>query len=600
MTSRAILDSPPVLEPEDYHDDLRDEPVKPEELVLQRETAAALGFTTFRQMLRCYNECDVLHLADVFQDFRETVRARSGLEAVHYVGFPRLGWDTMMKLSGACIELVHEGNGGWELLDLIDGNICGGLSCIYSSLATANNEMCPRAGLPFDPEKPLSYILPLDVNALYASIMTMRLPVGDIREWTDWGRGAACLWEAVARLIRKYTDDSPEAYFVVCDLCVPDELHDLLDFAPVAKRAADPKELSPEQRRKAEMFHCKLGAPKLMPYLGRQRHVFRHIRLLKEYVEMGVKITAVYKVYACRQEPFMRDYILENVETRRRYPKTDPRNGLAKLLNNSLYGMCLQNTADYCNTTIHTDVDAFVRAADKPTMRTFHIFDPEEEGFLGIVHRKKGAGMTVRTPRLVGLAVLDLSKVVMYQAWYKGIKRVWPSAQLLMMDTDSIHIRVETRDLHGDFGRVNAGRFGDFRLDLSKIDKSCPNKDRLGVMKLEAGDIVQFVGVRAKCYSELHATGKSEGAFKGLPKHVQRRQVLHDQYLAVVCEPSAGLDPSGQPRVVKCARIQSREHHLEHVHEHKKSLAPVNDKVFELEDHRSRPLGHWRNREEQP
>jgi hypothetical protein len=79
---------------------------------------------------------------------------------------------------------------------------------------------------------------------------------------------------------------------------------------------------------------------------------------------------------------------------------------------------------------------------------------------------------------------------------------------------------------------------------------------------------------------------------------VQRRQVLHEQYLAVVRDPTAGIDASGQPRAVKCARIQSREHHLQHVHEQKKSLAPVNDKVYELEDYRSRPLGHWRNREE--
>jgi hypothetical protein len=192
--------------------------------------------------------------------------------------------------------------------------------------------------------------------------------------------------------------------------------------------------------------------------------------------------------------------------------------------------------------------------------------------------------MAVRMPRLV-----------MYDAWYKGIKRAWPNAQLLMMDTDSIHVHVETRDLYGDIARVNQGRFGSFRIDMSKIDKNCPFKDALGIMKLEAADIVQFVGVRANVYSELHTTGKSEGAFKGLSKHVQRRQVLHEQYLAVVRDPSAGLDPTGRPRTVKMRRIQAREHHLEHVQEHKKSLAPVNDKVFELGGHRSRPLGHWRN-----
>ena len=225
----------------------------------------------------------------------------------------------------------------------------------------------------------------------------------------------------------------------------------------------------------------------------------------------------------------------------------------------------------------------------------FHIFDPEEPGFLGIVDAAKGAGIVVDTPRMVGFAVLDISKLIMYRHFYDGVLRVWPTAQLLMMDTDSFYTKIESPRLLDDIACVNSGAYGDFRIDMSKIDKECPNKDRLGILKLEYEDAVEFAGVRAKCYSVLKVDGGSDRKFKGVKKCVVERDVLHEQYRAVVLDPATGLS-NGEPVHVQQHRIISREHHLMQVKEYKKSLAPCNDKVFVHDPpYRSRPLGHWRN-----
>jgi hypothetical protein len=117
------------------------------------------------------------------------------------------------------------------------------------------------------------------------------------------------------------------------------------------------------------------------------------------------------------------------------------------------------------------------------------------------VHAAKGLGVVVDTPRLVGFAVLDVSKLIMYRHFYDGVLKVWPTAQLLMMDTDSFYCRIESPDLLADIARVNAGEYGEaFRIDMSKLHRDCPYKDRLGILKLEYGDAVEFAGVRAKCY----------------------------------------------------------------------------------------------------
>jgi hypothetical protein len=294
----------------------------------------------------------------------------------------------------------------------------------------------------------------------------------------------------------------------------------------------------------------------------------------------------------------MKDHVLENTRIRSSFPKDDPRNALAKRENNAMYGMCLENNADHKCTTIHTDVNAFVRAADRPNAASFHIFDREDPGFLGTVNGSKGMGVTVNTPRMVGFAVLDLSKLIMYRHFYDGILKVWPTAQLLMMDTDSFYVKLESDDLMADISRVNAGAFGDFRIDMSKTNPDCPHKDQLGILKLEYADAAALAGIRAKCYAVLRAYAVPDKKFKGVKKSVVKRAIPFSTYRSVVLDPSTGLDEDGAALSVKQHRFVSRDHHLMQLQECKKSLAPCNDKVF-IHDYptRSRPLGHWRNRQ---
>jgi hypothetical protein len=115
------------------------------------------------------------------------------------------------------------------------------------------------------------------------------LPVGGYRE-------VAATLETALLFLQNYEDTDELGGMIFCDISVPPELHDILDLAPVAKRAVDPKELTQKQRDVFEAYNCKLGDQKLMPFLGRQYNVAHHVALLQLYVGLGVRIHKVTKI----------------------------------------------------------------------------------------------------------------------------------------------------------------------------------------------------------------------------------------------------------------------------------------------------------------
>ena len=105
--------------------------------------------------------------------------------------------------------------------------------------------------------------------------------------------------------------------------------------------------------------------------------------------------------------------------------------------------------------------------------------------------------------------------------------------------------------------------------------------------------ILEYVGLRSKMYSILTAqpdgARKEKRKIKGVPKkavtnvrHLEYREVLED----------------GSERRATFAQLRSRAREIAVETVEKKSLSPFNDKVYGLDAHNSRPLGHWRNLEQ--
>ena len=105
--------------------------------------------------------------------------------------------------------------------------------------------------------------------------------------------------------------------------------------------------------------------------------------------------------------------------------------------------------------------------------------------------------------------------------------------------------------------------------------------------------ILEYVGLRSKMYSILtvqpDGARKEKRKIKGVPKKAVTN-VRHLEYREVLEE--------GSERRAAFAQLRSRAHEIAVETVEKKSLSPFNDKVYGLDAHNSRPLGHWRNLEQ--
>lgn len=124
-----------------------------------------------------YLKTDVLLLADVFEQFRSSCFNIYGLDPVHYFTLPGFSWDAMLKYTQVNIELLTD----IDMLLFVERNIRGGICQCNKRYARANNKYMDD----YDPSTPNSYLIYLDINALYGSAMASSLPLNGFQWCND-------------------------------------------------------------------------------------------------------------------------------------------------------------------------------------------------------------------------------------------------------------------------------------------------------------------------------------------------------------------------------------------------------------------------------
>ena len=492
-----------------------------------------------------YLKSDVLLLADVFEEFRNVCMENYSLDPAWYYTSPGLSWDALLKHSGVKLELLTDP----DILLLFEKGIRGGISMISNRFGKANNKFM---GEKYDPWSPSKYLAYLDANNLYGWAMMKPLPVGDFKwmnekELGHWG-DFPCILEV--------------------DLEYPRGLHDLHNDYPLA----------PERLKIG-------GVEKLIPNLWDKKKYIVHHENLKLYLELGLKVKKIHRGIKFREEPWMRSYIELNTSLRTK-GKNDFEKDFFKLMNNSVFGKTMENIRNRVDVKLVNNRGAAEKLSAKPNFEKATIFD---EGLVAI-HMKR-TKLTFNKPVYCGMAILDLSKSLMYDFHYGYIlPKYGKNQKLLFTDTDSLCYEIETEDFYKDIsGDVEKG------FDTSNFSKDHPsgiqgkNKKVPGMMKDEAGGkiIEEFVGLRAKLYSYKMFEGKEEKKCKGIKKSVIKKNISHEDYKECLF--------SGASQMRKMNVIRSRRHEIFSETVNKIALSANDDKRIILEDKISTlSYGHYK------
>ena len=145
----------------------------------------------------------------------------------------------------------------------------------------------------------------------------------------------------------------------------------------------------------------------------------------------------------------------------------------------------------------------------------------------------KKTKVKMKKPIYLGLSILEISKILMYEFWYDYMKPKYnDNVRLCYMDTDNFIINIKTNDFYKDISDDVDNRFDASNYEVKRPLPIGKNKKVIGLMKDELGGeiITEFIALRPKTYSYLTDNDKIDKKAKGTKKCVIKKMITFDDY----------------------------------------------------------------------
>ena len=389
---------------ESFYSSLTMENISETDYVHANNVCKKININNLGQYHDLYVRSDTLLLADIFENFRQSCLKSYELDHAHFVPLPGLAWQACLKKTNVELELITD----YDMLLMIEDGIRGGICHAIQRYAKANNKYM----IDYDKKKKSSYIY-LDTNNLYGKAMTEKLPVRGFRWMTD-------ISKMDEDFVRSYDKNDNKGYILEVDVDYPNELQNLhsdLPFLPERMVINNTKKLV-----------CNLQ--------GKKNYVV-HINVLKQALDHGLKLRKVHKVIEFDQEAWLKKYINFNTELRKS-ALNDFEKDFFKLMNNAVFGKTMENVRKHRDIKLVKTDKKRNKLVSEPNYHTMKLTDNN----LAIIEMRK-VKVKMNEPIYLGLSILDISKITMYEFWYDYVKSKYEDkARLCYMDTDSFVINI--------------------------------------------------------------------------------------------------------------------------------------------------------------
>ena len=210
---------------------------------------------------------------------------------------------------------------------------------------------------------------------------------------------------------------------------------------------------------------------------------------------------------------------------------------LFKLMNNSVFGKTMENIRKHRDIKLVTTDKKRSKLVSEPNYHTINLISED----LSIIEMKK-TKVKMNKPIYLGLSILEISKILMYEFWYDYIKPKYNDhVRLCYMDTDSSVMHIKTNDFYKDTTSDVENRFDTSNYEVNTSETNAlarrplptgKNKKIIGLMKDElVGKIImEFVTLRPKTYSFLTDDGKEDKKAKGTKKCIIKKMIKFNDY----------------------------------------------------------------------
>ena len=165
-------------------------------------------------------------------------------------------------------------------------------------------------------------------------------------------------------------------------------------------------------------------------------------------------------------------------------------------MNNAVFGNTMENVRKRRDIKLVTTDKRRSKLILEPNYHTMNCISEN----LAIIEMKR-TKVKMNKPIYLGLSILEISAILMYEFWYDYMKlKYGDNVESCYMDTDGFIMNIKTEDFYKDIANDVEKRFDTSNYEVDRPLPTGKNKKVIALMKdeLEGRVITEFVALRPK------------------------------------------------------------------------------------------------------